>query len=87
MMEVICDECGKKYRVDETKMKGDRAKARCKNCNHVMAVTRLPADAASVPSQSAADYQPAETTAAPEQIVSRPQTVPRSVVERPRPRA
>jgi methyl-accepting chemotaxis protein len=87
MMEVICDECGKKYRVDETKMKGARAKARCKNCSHVMAVTRLQAAAASVPSQSAADYQSAETTAAPEPIVSRPQTVPRSVVERPRPRA
>jgi hypothetical protein len=25
MMDIICDSCGKKYRVDETKMKGESA--------------------------------------------------------------
>jgi methyl-accepting chemotaxis protein len=86
MMEIICDECGKKYRVDETKMKGDRAKVKCKACNHVMAVTRPQADVPNTASLSAANYQPSETTAIPEQIVSQPQPVPQSVIERPGPR-
>jgi methyl-accepting chemotaxis protein len=87
MMEIICDECGKKYRVDETKMKGDRAKVKCKTCNHVMAVTRPQTNAPSAPSLSSDDYQPSETTAAPKQIVSQSQPVPQSVVERPGPEA
>jgi predicted Zn finger-like uncharacterized protein len=29
-MIVICEECGKKYRIDPTKMKGAEAKVRCK---------------------------------------------------------
>ncbi len=85
MMEIICDECGKKYRVDESKMKGDRAKVKCKTCNHVMAVAKPQADAPSTPSLSAADYQSSATTAAPKQIVSQSQAVPQSAVERPRP--
>ena len=40
MMDIICDECEKKYRVDETKMKGDSAKVKCKACNHIMVITK-----------------------------------------------
>lgn len=40
MMDIICDACGKKYRVDETKMKGDSAKVKCKACNNIMVVTK-----------------------------------------------
>jgi methyl-accepting chemotaxis protein len=40
MMDIICDECGKKYRVDETKMKGQKAKVKCKACNNIMVVTK-----------------------------------------------
>ena len=40
MMDIICDECGKKYRVDETKMKGQKAKVKCKACDNIMVVTK-----------------------------------------------
>lgn len=40
MMDIICDECGKKYRVDETKMKGRKAKVKCKACDNIMVVTK-----------------------------------------------
>ncbi|MCK5485218.1 MAG: zinc-ribbon domain-containing protein, partial [Desulfobacterales bacterium] len=40
MMDIICDSCGKKYRVDETKMKGESARVKCKACNNIMVVTK-----------------------------------------------
>jgi len=39
-MIVICEECGKKYKIDPAKIKGDEAKVRCKACNHVFMVKR-----------------------------------------------
>ena len=35
-MIVICEECGKKYRVDPTKIKGKAASFKCHICNHVI---------------------------------------------------
>nr|NIS18204.1 hypothetical protein [candidate division Zixibacteria bacterium] len=40
MMDISCDACGKKYRVDETKMKGEKAKVKCKACDNIMVVTK-----------------------------------------------
>jgi len=40
MMEITCESCGKKYRIDETKMRGDKAKVKCKACSHILVVTR-----------------------------------------------
>ena len=39
-MIVICEECGKKYKIDPAKIKGSEAKVRCKACNHVFVVKR-----------------------------------------------
>ncbi|MBW2167723.1 MAG: zinc-ribbon domain-containing protein, partial [Deltaproteobacteria bacterium] len=39
-MIVICEECGKKYRIDAEKIKGKAARFRCKSCNHVITVTK-----------------------------------------------
>jgi predicted Zn finger-like uncharacterized protein len=39
-MIVICEECGKKYRIDPTRIKGKRAKFKCKSCGHIVAVIR-----------------------------------------------
>ena len=39
-MIVICEECGKKYQIDPTKIKGKAAKFKCKACNHVIEVLR-----------------------------------------------
>ncbi len=41
-MIVICEDCGKKYRIDHTRMKGNTAKFKCKACNHIITVTKPP---------------------------------------------
>lgn len=40
MKEIICDKCGKKYKIDETKIKGDSARLKCKSCDNVLTVTK-----------------------------------------------
>ncbi|MCU0559075.1 MAG: zinc-ribbon domain-containing protein [Desulfobacterales bacterium] len=40
MMDIACDACGKRYRIDDTKMKADTAKVKCKACGRVIQVTR-----------------------------------------------
>ena len=55
MMDIICDVCGKKYRVDETRMKGEKAKVKCKACDNIMVVTKPapePADETSIPPET-----------------------------------
>ncbi|MDJ0985745.1 MAG: cache domain-containing protein [Desulfobacterales bacterium] len=64
MMDIICDECGKKYRVDDTKMKGQKAKVKCKACNNIMVVTKP------------APEVPAEPPVAPEIPEEQPPPVP-----------
>jgi len=39
-MIVICEECGKKYRIDAEKIKGDSARFKCKACSHVITVRK-----------------------------------------------
>ncbi len=40
MMDITCDSCGKKYRIDETKMRKDSAKVKCKACDHIMIINK-----------------------------------------------
>jgi methyl-accepting chemotaxis protein len=40
MMDVSCDACSKRYRIDETRMKSDTAKVKCKACGHLFTVAR-----------------------------------------------
>lgn len=40
MIEVLCEACGKRYRVDETRMKGDVARVACKACGKMLTVRR-----------------------------------------------
>ena len=37
-MIVICEEYGKKYRVDPKQIKGNSARFKCKSCNHLVLV-------------------------------------------------
>jgi len=74
MMDINCDACGKKYRVDETKMKGESAKVKCKACNNIMVITK-PQPALSIESP-----RPQEL---PEPEVSREPQMPDRFVERP----
>ena len=39
-MIVICDECGLKYKVDPSKIKGDTARLTCKGCSYVISVKK-----------------------------------------------
>jgi len=40
MMDITCDACSKKYRIDETRMKSATAKVRCKACGHMILVSK-----------------------------------------------
>ncbi|MCL2790322.1 MAG: zinc-ribbon domain-containing protein [Desulfobulbus sp.] len=39
-MLVICEECSKKYNIDESKMKGDRARFSCQECGNIIVVVK-----------------------------------------------
>ncbi|MCF8080708.1 MAG: zinc-ribbon domain-containing protein [Desulfobacterales bacterium] len=39
-MIVFCEECGKRYRIDPAKIKGESARLKCKACGHVITVKR-----------------------------------------------
>lgn len=39
-MIIFCEECGKRYRIDPIKIKGPRAKVRCKACGHVFDISK-----------------------------------------------
>jgi predicted Zn finger-like uncharacterized protein len=41
-MIVICEECGKKYRIDATKIKGTAARFKCRVCTHMIMVAKPP---------------------------------------------
>jgi methyl-accepting chemotaxis protein len=40
MMDVSCDACGKRYRIDDTRMKSDSARVKCKACGHLITVVK-----------------------------------------------
>jgi methyl-accepting chemotaxis protein len=50
MMDINCTGCGKKYRIDETKIKGLQAKVKCKACNNIIVVIKPRKDAPPAPS-------------------------------------
>jgi DNA-directed RNA polymerase subunit RPC12/RpoP len=39
-MLAICEDCSKKYNVDESKMKSDRARFSCQECGHIIVVVK-----------------------------------------------
>lgn len=44
-MLAICEECSKKYNIDESKMKGRRARFSCQECGHIIVVEKSDAAA------------------------------------------
>ena len=69
MMDITCDACGKKYRIDETKMSKDTAKVKCKVCDHVMVITKP---------------KPEPIPEVPKPTISMKPEVPRSIVDEPK---
>ena len=82
MMEIFCDACGKKYRVDETKMKGEMARVKCKACNNLMVVTKPRPEVITEPPPAPEIFKPPAPADIPEPPVTPSRPVPRSVVER-----
>ncbi|PIE58366.1 MAG: hypothetical protein CSA33_04045 [Desulfobulbus propionicus] len=39
-MLAICEDCSKKYTIDESKMKSDRARFNCQECGHIIIVEK-----------------------------------------------
>ena len=79
MLDITCDECGKKYRVDETRMKGSRAKVKCKACSKVMVVINPRAEVSAVPSGPVGNFQPPGTADMPAPPPPLSESVPQSV--------
>ena len=48
-MIVICEECGKKYRLDPSRIKGNEAKAKCSACGYLMKISKPVAKAPEPP--------------------------------------
>lgn len=69
-MILICEDCGKKYRIDPDKISGPEARFRCKNCSFVM-VVKKPAGKPGAPevtpgaARAAREDAPAESAAEP----------------------
>lgn len=74
MMDIICDACGKKYRVDETKMKGEQAKVKCKACDNIMVVSKPALET---------DDELSFPPEIPEPEVSQATQIPERAIERP----
>ncbi len=63
MIDIACDACGKRYRIDEAKMKTETAKVKCKTCGRVITVSR-PQPAGDPPPAVALDLPPEPAAAA-----------------------
>jgi DNA-directed RNA polymerase subunit RPC12/RpoP len=51
-MLAICEDCSKKYNIDESKMKGEKARFSCQECGHIIVVVKK--GAASQPGEKTA---------------------------------
>lgn len=55
-MLAICEDCAKKYTIDESRIKGEKARFSCYECGHIIVVTKpkaveLPPDAPEAPEE------------------------------------
>ncbi|MFP4314781.1 MAG: HAMP domain-containing protein [Desulfovibrionales bacterium] len=57
-MIVICEECGKKYRIDPEKISGQEAKFKCKSCSHEIVVQKPEGKPAAAPIEQEAVTPP-----------------------------
>ncbi len=85
MLDIICNECGKEYRVDDTKMKGSQAKVKCKNCQNIMVIRkpRLPAEASPVTPSSGESVPPSPAEGEGELPPLQSEFEPPSTIDRP----
>ncbi len=84
-MIVICEECGKKYRIDPEKIKGDKARFKCRSCSHVITVDKQSTIGDLPPSVGIANPPVAETTVAPPPAPEAPQATVQQTTPPPTP--
>jgi HAMP domain-containing protein len=65
-MLVICEDCAKKYNIDESRIKGKKAKFTCKECGHIIVVEKPEAEAFSPESKPISDQEAVAQIAAME---------------------
>ena len=70
MIDIGCDQCGKRYRIDETRMKGDTARVKCKGCGNLITVTKP--QAVQLAESIFADLPPAGAGPEPQPETARP---------------
>jgi len=71
MIEITCDNCGKIYRVNENKIKGDTARLKCNSCANIITVSKQGLEA-SVDSYSGVAEIPTEEEITPNFIKKKP---------------
>ncbi len=59
-MLVICEDCAKKYNIDETRIKGKKAKFSCRSCGHIIIVEK-PVIEESVPEETSLEEETSES--------------------------
>ncbi len=59
-MLVICEDCAKKYNIDETRIKGKKAKFSCRSCGHIIIVEK-PVKEESVPEETSLEEETGES--------------------------
>ncbi len=60
-MLVICEECAKKYDIDETRIQRDRAQFSCKECGHIIVVEKPKENVEDVQETSSGSSAPAKS--------------------------
>jgi predicted Zn finger-like uncharacterized protein len=76
-MIVICEDCGRKYRIDPEKIKGKAAKFSCKACGHVIVVSKPVAKPAEPPPPPFIEPDVDATASDPDAAVGPTETKPR----------
>ena len=56
-MIVNCEECGARYNLDESRIKGKSVKAKCKRCGHVMLISKPEGSEAATASETTASQE------------------------------
>jgi len=72
-MIVICEECGKKYKIDPGKIKGEQARFKCKACSHIITVNKAESRREPEPTvePETVDSPVADSTEVPEETVDK----------------
>lgn len=78
-MIVICEECGKKYRIDPSKIKGKAASFKCRECTHIIMVTKPELESAPQPSPA----EPSPTADARAEQGAQPPPAPEAEIKGP----